>query len=89
MEQINHLSNQELARQVERWADVADLAEQKQCVLSPEQLRIIAERLRMPTDEDLELAVEAEREAVLARVKARVDTTQLNAIISDLESPEG
>lgn len=87
---ISNLSNQELASQVQHWANKADNNTSGEWSITADDLRVIAERLLLPTDDDVENAVDEAVSAVLARVKTRVErrATQVNAIISDLQSLE-
>lgn len=87
---ISNLSNQELAAEVQHWANKADNNTSGEWTVSADDLRIIAERLLLPTDDDVENAVDEAVSAVMGRVKKRVErrATQLKAIISDLKRLE-
>lgn len=85
---IGNLSNQELSAHVQHWANCADNNTSGEWSITGDDLRIIAERLLLPTDDDVENAVDEAVAAVLARVKKRVErrASQLEGIITDLES---
>jgi len=81
-------SNEELARFCEQWAGDAEVKKRKSVSLSPELVRLIAERLRLPTDADIETELAENEERISADAKKRLSrvTSRISAIVEDLES---
>lgn len=58
------MSNKELAREIECFADRMAVAGKKSVPISIDFARLLVERLQLPTDEDIEAALKDQREKI-------------------------
>lgn len=81
---FNNYSNQELAGEVEHFANMMEAKGRKDITMSIEFMRLLAERLRMTTEADMDEALLDAANNVRQKVNAY--TERLNAAVSDLEN---